>query len=164
MIVFEAFPNVWVSFINFVLNICFWIYPFCVSHTQLPGPNVSPNIRKYLPRRLLSVSNCGSFGADDYCELGSRFKAQHVKVMVWWTAYKVGKLTSGSDAHFEKSFWFFGVVLTLPDPGLYFPYPLHPQLQWSSISGWSCTSSDACLRPFLGKGHGDDWSRWLDLE
>lgn len=53
-------------------------------------------IRKYLPRRLLTVSNCGSFGAEDYCELGSRFKAQHIKVMTWWVAYKLGKITQDS--------------------------------------------------------------------
>lgn len=56
------------------------------------------NLRIYLPQRLLTPSNTGSFGVDDYCELGSRFKAQHIKTMVWWTAYKVGKLTANRDA------------------------------------------------------------------
>eukprot|EP00435_Cladocopium_sp_Y103_P011495 s710_g3.t1 len=58
-----------------------------------------PKVRLYLPRRLLTVSNCGSFGQDDYCELGSRFKAQHVKTMVWWIAQKVQEVTKDSDAY-----------------------------------------------------------------
>ena len=55
-------------------------------------------LRMYLPQRILTVANTGTFGSEDYCELGSRFKAQHVKLMVWWVAYKVGKLTANSDA------------------------------------------------------------------
>ena len=54
-------------------------------------------VRLYLPRRLLSVSNTGSFGRDDYCELSSRFKAQHVKTTVWWIAKKVMEITQDSD-------------------------------------------------------------------
>ena len=58
-----------------------------------------PKVRLYLPRRLLTVSNCGSFGQDDYCELGSRFKGQHIKTMVWWVAQKVQEVTRGSDTY-----------------------------------------------------------------
>ena len=58
-----------------------------------------PKVRLYLPRRLLSVTNCGSFGQDDYCELGSRFKGQHIKTMVWWVAQKVEEVTRNSAAY-----------------------------------------------------------------
>lgn len=57
------------------------------------------NPRIYLPRRLLTPANTGSFGVDDYCELGSRFKAQHIKIMVWWIACKVGRIAAHSDAY-----------------------------------------------------------------
>lgn len=53
------------------------------------------SLRIYLPRRMLTVTNC-SFGNDDYCELGSRFKASHIRLMVWWIATKVQELTQNS--------------------------------------------------------------------
>ena len=62
------------------------------------GKGSHESTRIYLPRRVLSVTNCGSFGSDDYCELGSRFKAAHIRVMVWWVACKVQQLTKTSES------------------------------------------------------------------
>lgn len=56
--------------------------------------------RLYLPKRVLTLSNCGSFGTEDYCELGSRFKAAHIRVMVWWVAFKVRQLTNNTAPQF----------------------------------------------------------------
>ena len=53
-------------------------------------------VRIYLPRRVLTPKNCGSFGVDEYCEVGSKFKAAHVKVMSWWIAWKLEELSRAS--------------------------------------------------------------------
>ena len=51
----------------------------------------------YLPRSAyLTVSNCGTLGKDDFAELGTRFKAAHVKVMLWWIQRRVQKLADAS--------------------------------------------------------------------
>ena len=52
--------------------------------------------RLYLPRRVLTESNCSGYGNDDYAELGSKFKAQHVKCMVWFLARKLEELSADS--------------------------------------------------------------------
>ena len=54
-------------------------------------------LRLYLPRRALSVANCGSFGLEEYPELGTRFKAAHVKIMCWWIALKIQELSQQSE-------------------------------------------------------------------
>lgn len=66
--------------------------------------------RIYLPRRVLTVANCGSFGTEDFCELGSRFKAAHIKIMVSWVAGKVQELTQNTDSRLQRHlvlFWSF---------------------------------------------------------
>lgn len=60
-------------------------------------------IRLYLPRRVLSVANCGSFGHEEYPELGTRFKAAHIKIMCWWIAVKVQELARDSEAQHLKT-------------------------------------------------------------
>lgn len=52
----------------------------------------------YLPRSAyLTVANCNTFGKEDYAELGSRFKASHVKTMTWWIQHRVQKLADASE-------------------------------------------------------------------
>lgn len=46
--------------------------------------------RFYLPRRTLTTTNCQF--TRDYPEVGTKFKAAHIKVMCWWIAYKVEQL------------------------------------------------------------------------
>lgn len=72
----------------------------------------------YLPRRiLLTPVNCGSYGDSEYAELGSTFKASHVKYMVWWIAYKVECLAAENAPciMFIGDFAFLGTV-SLPNP------------------------------------------------
>ena len=63
-------------------------YVFFTCAVQIP--------RLYLPRRVLTESNCSGYGNDDYAELGSKFKAQHVKCMVWFLARKLEELSADS--------------------------------------------------------------------
>lgn len=52
----------------------------------------------YIPRSAyLTLANCNTFGREDYAELGSRFKAAHVKTMLWWTQRVVQKVADRSD-------------------------------------------------------------------
>ena len=47
--------------------------------------------RLYLPRKpVLTFSSLG--GDEDYAELGSKFKACQVKIMLWWLAFKSQKV------------------------------------------------------------------------
>ena len=39
-----------------------------------------------------------TFGAKEYAEIGSRFKAAHVKTFCWWVAVKVSELAKSTDA------------------------------------------------------------------
>ena len=61
-------------------------------------------VRLYLPRRVLDVANCGSFGHEEYPELGTRFKAAHIKIMCWWIAVKVQELAKDSEAQHLKTY------------------------------------------------------------
>ena len=45
------------------------------------------------------MRNTGSFGATDYCELGTKFKGAHIKVFCWWIALKVNEVSKGSAPH-----------------------------------------------------------------
>lgn len=69
-------------------------------------------VRIYLPRRVLSTKNC-SFGGDDYCEVSSKFKAAHIKVMCWWIAWKFGALCRASVPKRKKlqNFGYFSVFV-----------------------------------------------------
>ena len=58
--------------------------------------------RIYLPRRILTPSNCGTFGVSDYPELGTRFKAAHVKTMCWWVGYKLEELSRESESYMHS--------------------------------------------------------------
>jgi hypothetical protein len=62
--------------------------------------------RLYIPRRRLTVSNLGTFGNEEYAELGSRFKGSHVKRMVWWLAKKTQKISDQRRGH--DSWFSFG--------------------------------------------------------
>ncbi|CAJ1430526.1 unnamed protein product [Effrenium voratum] len=53
--------------------------------------------RLYLPRRKLTLANLHTWGNEDYAELGSKFKAAHVKIMLWWLAKKTQIITDESD-------------------------------------------------------------------
>ena len=46
--------------------------------------------RLYLPRRILSSKHC--FPQGEYAELSSKYKAAHVKQMLWWIARKTAEL------------------------------------------------------------------------
>ncbi|CAK9082764.1 unnamed protein product [Durusdinium trenchii] len=52
----------------------------------------------YVPRRGFTVANC-TFYHDEFPELGSRFKASHIKQMTWWLSFKLQKLAK-RDSHF----------------------------------------------------------------
>ena len=46
---------------------------------------LKPSQRFYLPvKPCLTLANIG--GSDSFAELGTRFKASHIKVMLWWLA------------------------------------------------------------------------------
>ena len=78
------------------------------------------NCRLYLPRRVLSTSNCGNY-SHDYPELGTRFKAAHVKTMCWWIGYKLELLSRETAPCFK--------YLSLKNCAMYFanfPIPNHP--------------------------------------
>ena len=49
------------------------------------------------------MANCGSFGHEEYPELGTRFKAAHIKIMCWWIAVKVQELARDSEAQHLKT-------------------------------------------------------------
>ena len=126
-------------------------------------------IRKYLPRRLLTVSNCGSFGADDYCELGSRFKAQHVKVMTWWVAYKLGKIIRDSvtclnleKAGFCKDEVLFNKLFELPFHHALCVSDSHSPIHVPSIPGRQSAPGGEPLCLCDGKGNGTDGSCWFN--
>ena len=122
---------------------------------------IPESTRIYLPRRVLSVTNCGSFGSDDYCELGSRFKAAHIRVMVWWIAHKVQQLTENSDSWLKKLLMILGLALSQWVP---WPPTFHSNRDLPSLSGQPCPPASQPLLPFLGQSSGFDGWCWFDLE
>lgn len=46
----------------------------------------------------MTVTNCGTYGHEDYAELGSKFKASHVKTILWFVAFKLCSLDVGPAA------------------------------------------------------------------
>lgn len=123
------------------------------------------NLRIYLPRRVLSVTNCGSFGSDDYFELGSRFKAAHIRVMVWWVAYKVQQLTKKSES------WFWISLYDLYSKNFYPGIGNGPHTAFtscptamSSLQGRSCLATPASVQPRLGQSARTDGQCRLGFE
>ena len=49
-----------------------------------------------------SCSGSGTFGVSDYPELGTRFKAAHVKTMCWWVGYKLEELSRESESYMHS--------------------------------------------------------------
>lgn len=47
---------------------------------------VNTKLRLYLPKRPTLTES--TLGDNDYCELSTKFKAAHVKIMVFWIARK----------------------------------------------------------------------------
>ena len=63
-----------------------------VSHWKLP--------RFFTPKKpVLTEANLGK---DDYAQLGTRFKASHVKLIVFWIAKKTQKCSDQAPNHVAK--------------------------------------------------------------
>ena len=60
---------------------------FSLYITHFSSEPIVPCFRFYLPcKPVLTISGLG--GTSDYAELSSRYKASHVKLMLWWLAQK----------------------------------------------------------------------------
>lgn len=65
-------------------------------------------LRLYLPKKPTLTESC--LGDKDYCELSTKFKAAHIKIMVFWTAKKTQEAVDAapqvSGIIWFQAFWF----------------------------------------------------------
>ena len=60
-------------------------------------------LRLYLPKKPTLTESC--LGDKDYCELSTKFKAAHIKIMVFWTAKKTQEAADAAP-QVSRIIWF----------------------------------------------------------
>ena len=122
-------------------------------------------LRIYVPRRILTLANCNTWGHEDYAELGSRFKACHVKIMIMWLTTKVQQLADASATSQSTSLQ----MSTTQSVSTLFETLSQPQTpirtsrdpQFVPVSGWKWGPNLADIgrqHVFLGAHHQDHGS------